>query len=387
MQEQAAVVVVAGETDGGPEKMWIQVGGRLLLARTLDAFTASPLVSHIVLVVRSEHLARAHELCTLEGWSNVEIVAAGHLERRRDSVRKGLDHLAKQAPEPRWVMIHDGERPLATRSSEILEAGLQAAIKHQAAIAAVPAPETIKRVNADGVVEPTFDRSQLWVAQTLQVFAFQVIYQAYHSPLADQEISDGALLVQQLGHTVAVFPGSDSSLDDLVVANHEALIRSSQRSSTSRTRIGSGHDFHSFTSQSPFLVLGGVDVPHDRGLRGDVLIHATVDALLGALALGDIGQMFPTTDPRWKNQPSTLYLDHTVDLLHQQGWRINNVDATIIAARPAIAPHVPVMRAHLALHLKVDIDDVSIKATTTDGLGFVGRAEGIGCHVTALVAR
>jgi 2-C-methyl-D-erythritol 2,4-cyclodiphosphate synthase len=135
------------------------------------------------------------------------------------------------------------------------------------------------------------------------------------------------------------------------------------------------------------VVLGGVDIPHNRCLSGDVLIHATIDALLGALALRDIGQMFPTTDPRWKNQPSTLYLDHTVDLLHQKGWQINNVDATIIAARPVMAPYIPAMRAHLALHLKVDIDDVSIKATTTDGLGFVGRAEGVGCHVIALVAK
>ncbi len=149
-------------------------------------------------------------------------------------------------------------------------------------------------------------------------------------------------------------------------------------------RIGSGYDVHAFAPNRP-LVLGGVTIPYELGLTGhsdaDALIHAVVDALLGAAALGDIGQHFPSNDPRWKDQPSRVFLSYTLDLLCQQGWRISNIDATIVAERPKMLSHIPAMRAHLAL------DQVSVKATTTDGLGFAGRREGIACYAVALIER
>ncbi|HEY0754178.1 MAG TPA: 2-C-methyl-D-erythritol 2,4-cyclodiphosphate synthase [Ktedonobacteraceae bacterium] len=155
-------------------------------------------------------------------------------------------------------------------------------------------------------------------------------------------------------------------------------------------RIGSGYDVHAFASDRP-LILGGVTIPHDQGLAGhsdaDALIHAVVDALLGAAALGDIGQHFPSNDPRWKDQPSAVFLDYTFDLLCQQGWSIGNIDATIIAERPRMGPHIPAMRAELVKHLHLTISQVSIKATTTDGLGFTGRHEGIACLAVALLER
>jgi 2-C-methyl-D-erythritol 2,4-cyclodiphosphate synthase len=155
-------------------------------------------------------------------------------------------------------------------------------------------------------------------------------------------------------------------------------------------RIGSGYDVHAFAPKRP-LILGGITIPHELGLAGhsdaDVVIHAVVDALLGAAALGDIGQHFPSSDLRWKDQPSTVFLDYTIDLLCQQEWRINNVDATIIAERPRMGPHIPAMRAHLAEHLRLEIGQVSIKAKTTDGLGFEGRQEGIACQAVALLEK
>lgn len=155
-------------------------------------------------------------------------------------------------------------------------------------------------------------------------------------------------------------------------------------------RIGSGYDVHAFTLNRP-LVLGGVTIPYELGLAGhsdaDAVIHAVVDALLGAAALGDIGQHFPSNDARWKDQPSTVFLTYTFDLLCQQGWRINNIDATIIAERPKMGPHIAAMRSHLAEHLRLDIAQVSVKATTTDGLGFTGRREGIACSAVALIER
>jgi 2-C-methyl-D-erythritol 2,4-cyclodiphosphate synthase len=153
-------------------------------------------------------------------------------------------------------------------------------------------------------------------------------------------------------------------------------------------RIGSGYDVHAFASNRP-LVLGGVTIPHERGLSGhsdaDALIHAVVDALLGAAALGDIGGHFPSSDERWKNAPGSVFLDYCYDLLCQHRWKIGNIDATIVAERPRLSPYVHSMRQHLAEHLHLTIEQVSVKATTTDGLGFAGRQEGIACYAVALI--
>ena len=156
-------------------------------------------------------------------------------------------------------------------------------------------------------------------------------------------------------------------------------------------RIGSGYDVHAFASDvaNRPLVLGGVTIPHTQGLSGhsdaDTVIHAVVDALLGAAALGDIGQHFPSSDPRWKDQPSAVFLDYTRNLLQQHGWRVSNIDATVVAERPRLAPYIPAMRTHLAEHLHLALTQVSVKATTTDGLGFAGRQEGIACYAVALI--
>ena len=153
-------------------------------------------------------------------------------------------------------------------------------------------------------------------------------------------------------------------------------------------RVGSGYDVHAFVPGRP-LILGGVTIPHDMGLSGhsdaDVVFHAVVDALLGAAALGDIGSYFPSSDERWKNRPSSVFLEYTRDLLQQQRWEISNIDATIVAERPQLAPHFAAMRAHLAEHLHLTLEQVSVKATTTDGLGFAGRREGIACYAVALI--
>ena len=155
-------------------------------------------------------------------------------------------------------------------------------------------------------------------------------------------------------------------------------------------RIGFGYDVHAFTPDRP-LILGGVTIPFPLGLYGhsdaDTVIHAVVDALLGAAALGDIGSHFPSHDTRWQDQPSAIFLDYTFDLLRQQQWRINNIDTTIVAERPKLAPFTAAMRSHLAEHLHLDIAQVSVKATTTDGLGFAGRTEGIACYAVALLEK
>lgn len=155
-------------------------------------------------------------------------------------------------------------------------------------------------------------------------------------------------------------------------------------------RVGSGYDVHAFAPGRP-LVLGGVTIPFDSGLSGhsdaDTVIHAIVDALLGAAALGDIGSHFPSNDPRWKDQPSAVFLDYSRDLLCQYGWAITNIDSTIVAERPKLAPYIAAMRSHIAAHLQLDVAQVSVKATTTDGLGFAGRREGIACYAIVLIEK
>ncbi len=227
MQEQAAVVIVAAGSSrrmGGRDKLWIPLAGRLTLARTIDAFAASPLISTIVLVLNPERIEDARELCAREGWQKIGGIVAGGA-RRQDSVRAGLEQLAEVAPETRWVMIHDGARPLVTAA--ILEAGLRAAQEHLAAVAAVPVKDTIKQVQ-DGIIQSTPERSQLWAVQTPQVFAFPLIHQAHHSEIAQEEATDDAALLERLGHAVAIFPGSYTNLkitthEDLLIA--EALLK------------------------------------------------------------------------------------------------------------------------------------------------------------------
>ena len=227
MQEQAAVVIVAAGSSrrmGGRDKLWIPLAGRCTLARTIDIFAASSLTSTIILVLSAERLDDARELCAREGWRKVSGIVPGGA-RRQDSVCAGLDYLATHAPETRWVMIHDGARPLVAPA--ILEAGLQAAQEHQAAVAAVPVKDTIKQVQ-DGIIHATPDRAQLWAVQTPQVFAFPLIHQAHHSELAQAEATDDAALLERLGLSVAIFPGSYTNLkittqEDLLIA--EALLK------------------------------------------------------------------------------------------------------------------------------------------------------------------
>jgi 2-C-methyl-D-erythritol 4-phosphate cytidylyltransferase len=227
MQNRCAVVIVAAGYSRrmeGRDKLWIPLAGRTALARTIDVFEASPIIETIVLVLNTERISDARALCQQEGWRKIASTVAGGI-RRQDSVRQGLEALANIAPATDWVMIHDGARPFVT--PDMLEAGLKAAQECQAAIAAVPVKDTIKQVQ-QGWIDKTLDRSQLWAIQTPQVFSFPLIHHAHHTPLAQHEVTDDAALLEQLGHRVAIFPGSYTNIkittqEDLLIA--ETLIK------------------------------------------------------------------------------------------------------------------------------------------------------------------
>ncbi|GCE47098.1 2-C-methyl-D-erythritol 4-phosphate cytidylyltransferase [Thermosporothrix hazakensis] len=225
----AAVIVAAGASRRmGRDKLWIPLAGRITLARTLDTFQESPLISTIVIVTSEERLYDVQQLCQQERWHKVIAVVPGG-QRRQDSVRHGLDALQEHVPGCRWVMIHDAARPFVT--SAILEEGLKAAQQTQAAIAAVPVKDTIKQVR-ENVIVATPDRSQLWSVQTPQVFSFPLIYEAHHAPEAQDDMTDDATLLERLGHQVTIFPGSYTNIkittqEDLLFA--EILVRGQEK--------------------------------------------------------------------------------------------------------------------------------------------------------------
>jgi 2-C-methyl-D-erythritol 4-phosphate cytidylyltransferase len=203
----------------GRDKLWLPLAGRLVLARTVDIFQSSSAIDTIILVSSAQRIAETTMLYQQERWNKVAAVVTGG-KRRQDSVRVGLDTLAEIQPHCRWVLIHDAARPLTT--STIIEAGLQAAYTHGAAVAAIPVKDTIKQVE-DGRISATLDRSQLWAVQTPQVFSFSLIHQAHHSPIAEEEMTDDATLLERLGHTITVFPGSYTNIkitteEDLFIA-------------------------------------------------------------------------------------------------------------------------------------------------------------------------
>jgi 2-C-methyl-D-erythritol 4-phosphate cytidylyltransferase len=227
MQDKSSAIIAAAGSSRrmkGHDKLWTPLAGRITLARTVDVFEASPIIENIVLVLNAERLDDATTLCQQEGWRKITGIVAGGI-RRQDSVRIGLETMANIDPQTQWVMIHDGARPLVT--PDILEAGLKAAQAYQAAIAAIPVKDTIKQVQ-QGWIHNTLDRSQLWAIQTPQVFSFPLIYHAYHTQLGQQEFTDDAALLEQLGQPVTIFPGSDSNIkittqEDLLIA--DALVK------------------------------------------------------------------------------------------------------------------------------------------------------------------
>jgi 2-C-methyl-D-erythritol 4-phosphate cytidylyltransferase/2-C-methyl-D-erythritol 2,4-cyclodiphosphate synthase len=286
------------------------------------------------------------------------------------------------------VVIHDGARPLA--DSALFDRAALAAVQHGAAIAAIPVADTLKRVQ-ERQITATVDRSGLWAAQTPQAFRLETLRRAI-ADSAEEDVTDEARICEAAGIPVAVVPASLANLkvthpEDIPVA--EALLRARRAAgSQAMPRVGIGYDTHRFALERR-LVMGGVEIAHDLGLEGhsdaDVLLHAIADAILGAAALGDIGLHFPPSDNRFRDANSQDLLREAVRLVQGAGWVVVNVDATILAETPRMAPHTPLMRQRIAACLAIGPEAVSIKATTNEGMGAIGRGEGIAVMATAIL--
>ena len=380
----AAIVVAAGRGTrfGHPDKVLLPLAGRPMLAWSLTALERTDAIGSVVIVAGAHTREAIARLIRDETFVKVRSIAEGG-ERRQDSVAAGL---AALPPGTEIVLIHDGARPLAR--PELFTRCALAAAASGAAIAATPVADTLKQV-ADDIIVDTVDRIGLWAAQTPQAFRLATLRRAMESS-AGEAVTDEARLCEIAGIPVTIVPASQANLkvthpEDVAVA--DALLRARLPPiSAIPTRTGIGYDAHRFASNRR-LVLGAVAIAHDQGLAGhsdaDVLLHAIADALLGGAALGDIGHQFPPSDERYRDADSQVLLREVVRLVRSTGWTPSNVDATVIAEAPRIGPHVPLMRERIAACLGIAPDAVGVKATTNEGMGAVGRGEGIAALATA----
>ncbi|TWA87281.1 2-C-methyl-D-erythritol 2,4-cyclodiphosphate synthase [Azospirillum brasilense] len=380
MSSCIALIVAAGSGQRfGAEqpKQYLDLAGQPVLRRTVEAFRRHPKVSAVRVVINPAF--RDFYDAAVAGLDLPEPVAGG--ASRQDSVRNGLEALAESAPDR--VLIHDAARPLI--DSDTIDAVIAALDTHPAALAAVPVTDTLKR-GEGGLVTGTVDRGGLWRAQTPQGFRFPDILAA-HRAAAGLELTDDAAVAERAGLPVALVPARE---ENFKVTTPDDLTRAARAldSTLSDIRTGSGFDVHRF-AEGDHVTLCGVRVPHTHRLDGhsdaDVGLHALTDAILGALCAGDIGSHFPPSDPQWRGADSALFLKHAAELVTARGGRIAHVDVTIICERPKVGPHREAMTARVAEILGMPVDRVSVKATTTERLGFTGRGEGIAAQAMATV--
>jgi 2-C-methyl-D-erythritol 4-phosphate cytidylyltransferase/2-C-methyl-D-erythritol 2,4-cyclodiphosphate synthase len=379
MTRCVALIVAAGRGSriGGPlPKQWLDLVGRPVLRHSLDTFATHPSVTAMHVVIHPDDRALFEQAAS--GLDIGPPIAGG--ATRQDSVRLGLEAIA--ADKPDLVLIHDGARPFA--DATLIDRVITALAVHPGAIPAQPVHDTLKRVNGT-VIDTTVPRAGLWRAQTPQGFRFPEILTA-HRAVAGQELTDDAAVLEHAGLAVAIVPGSE---DNIKITTNDDMDRATERlMSHGETRVGTGFDVHHFVP-GDHVMIGGVRVPHDRALEGhsdaDVALHALTDAILGALAAGDIGRHFPPSDPQWKGAASSKFLAHASSLAAKAGATIVHVDVTVICEKPKVSPHAAAMTTSIASILGIEEGRVSVKGTTTDKLGFTGRGEGIAAQAVATV--
>ena len=387
----AAVIVAAGRgTRMGLErnKVLAPLCGEPVIARTVRAFERTGWFDGGIVVVTG-----ACDLCEMkrilaDAGLHAQVVLGG--ADRQESVCRGL---AATNPAAQYVAIHDGARPLVT--AEVIARTLESAKKYGSGVAAVPLKDTVKRVNEGGVVVDTPPRDALRAVQTPQTFEAELIRRAHAAYALGERATDDAALAERMGVEVRLTEGDVENIklttpEDMLLARQVILKREGQKEEKPMVRIGHGYDVHRLTEDRK-LILCGVEIPYTLGLLGhsdaDVALHALMDALLGAAALGDIGKLFPDTDPAFKGADSRELLREAWRRIQAKGYTLGNVDVTIIAQAPKMLPHIPQMRVFIAEDLGCHMDDVNVKATTTEKLGFTGRGEGIACEAVALLRK
>ena len=357
-------------------KQLLAVGGVPILQRSVEAFLTHPQVSDVVVALPSSMAAAPPE------WlKGVRVVAGG--DSRQASVANAFDEVSAASD---VVLVHDAARPFV--SGEVISRAIAAAAAHGAAIVAVPVSDTVKRIADGDVIAETIPRDEVFLAQTPQAFRRSILEQAVALGRSGVEGTDEAALVERAGHRVRVVSGEASNVKITTATDLDVARERIARAAAGVSRVGVGYDLHRLVEGRP-LILAGVTVPSDRGALGhsdaDAICHAVTDAILGAARAGDIGQLYPDTDARWKDASSIELLRTAVAIVRERGWAVENVDVVVILERPKLGPHRGAMEAALASTLGVDPDCVSIKAKTNEGMDAVGRGEAIATHAVALL--
>ncbi|MHA6767249.1 bifunctional 2-C-methyl-D-erythritol 4-phosphate cytidylyltransferase/2-C-methyl-D-erythritol 2,4-cyclodiphosphate synthase [Sphingobium ummariense] len=373
-----ALLVAAGQgsrVGGDIPKQFRTIGGKAVLTHAFDALAAHSGVDEILIVVGAGYKEESARLLADRAYTLVT-----GAESRRGSVRAGLEAIAAQGGASR-VLIHDAARPFLPPA--VIDRLLGALEDRAGAIPVLPVADTLLR-RTDGT---TVDRVDLARVQTPQAFRFAEILAAHRAWDEAREATDDAQILKTAGHDVVLVDG-DERLEKLTYPTDFERAEARLAGAFS-TRVGMGYDVHRLAEDEE-LWLGGVQIPHERGLAGhsdaDVALHAIVDAILGALADGDIGSHFPPSDPQWRGAPSWRFLDYAAKCVRERGGWIAHVDLTIICEAPKIGPHRDAMRRRIAEILSIPLDRVSVKATTTERLGFAGRREGIAAQAVATLS-
>jgi 2-C-methyl-D-erythritol 4-phosphate cytidylyltransferase/2-C-methyl-D-erythritol 2,4-cyclodiphosphate synthase len=365
-------------------KQFLDIGGRSILETSVGALAASDRIDEIIVALPEEHLE------TGKAWpaSSKPILFVAGGARRQDSVANAF---AKSSRHADVIVIHDAARPFVT--AEVIARTVDAAQAHGAAIAAIPVRDTVKQTDdpsRDGSrrIRATIARDTIFLAQTPQAFRRDVLERAIAEGKSI-DATDEAMLVERLGLPVHVVEGEARNVK-ITTAEDLAAAQSAPHKGGpyALTRIGNGYDLHKLVAGRP-LILAGVKIPFELGLLGhsdaDIVCHAVTDAILGAAGIGDIGRLFPDTDPKWKDADSIALLKGAVARLHDAGYRVSNVDVTVIAQQPKLLPYLEQMRANLAAALGIEPGAVSVKGKTNEGVDSMGRGESMACHAIALV--
>jgi len=380
----AAVIVAAGRgqrAGGEIPKQYRDIAGEPVIRSTLAAFLGHPQISAVQPVIHADDddLYRS----AAKGLGALTPVAGG--ATRQASVHAGLEALSSAAA-PDLVLIHDAARPFLTAA--LITRAITAGEDYGAAIPAIAIADTVKKIDRDAVVTETLDRGLLRMVQTPQAFGFQLI--DAHRRAAEQKLdhfTDDAALAEWAGHRVKVFAGEATNVK-LTTNDDFAHAEISRLAALADIRTGNGFDVHAF-ADGDHVMLGGVRIPHTCGVTGhsdaDVALHALVDAILGALADGDIGSHFPPSDPQWKGASSDRFLAFACERVRARGGVIAHLDVTIVCEAPRVGPHRDAMRARIAGIAGIAVSRVAVKATTSEKLGFTGRSEGIVAMATATV--
>jgi 2-C-methyl-D-erythritol 4-phosphate cytidylyltransferase/2-C-methyl-D-erythritol 2,4-cyclodiphosphate synthase len=376
------VIVAAGQgarLGGTTPKQFLHVGGQTMLQRTVACFDRHAEIDEIVVVLPADLVA--------EGSSRVgptargcRVVAGG--ARRQDSVRQGLGALS---PAVDVVLVHDGARPFV--DDGLISRVIQGVRTTGAVVPAIPARDTVKRLPpGTSVVRETIAREEIWLAQTPQGFSRAIIEETAGLSADHEMATDDGSLAERLGHPVTVVPGSErnvkiTTMDDLIAARAAVAVP---------PRVGTGYDLHRLVPGRA-LVLAGITIPFERGplghSDGDVVCHALVDAMLGAAGAGDIGGHFPNNDPAWAGAAGLDLLERARTIVAERGWTVASADVTVVLERPRLAPHIEGIRRALAGTLLVDVDAVSVKGKTNEGVDAVGQGEAIASHAVAVLSR